>query len=75
MQCKHASTGQVMDVQIIDGTIIWNPPDETGGEITGYDVRCFAGGQRIHMQEGVTDTWHTPPESAQNARHCQVCCW
>ena len=53
---------------------MWNPPDETGGAITGYDVRFFAGGQVIHMQEGVTDTWYTPPESAQNARNSQVYC-
>ena len=59
------------EVEVINGTVIWNPP---GGEITGYDVSFFAGGEEIHIRE-VTDTWYTPPESAQRARNARVHCW
>ena len=64
--------GRVTDVQVISKTVVWNPPDESGGEITGYDVRFWFGGQVIHLQEGVTNQWYIPPESVQHARNSQV---
>ena len=64
--------GQVTGAQVINGMVVWNPPGETGGEIIGYDVRFITGGRVIHMQEGVTDQFYTPPESAQQAQNYQV---
>ena len=56
--------GKVTDVKVINGTVVWNPPDETGRKITEYNVRFFDGNGKMH-DEKVTGQWYTPPESVQ----------
>ena len=76
IEISNLHADRVTDVQVLcddtDETVVWNPP---GCEVTGYDVRFWLGGQVIHLQEGVTDTWYTPPESVQNAANTQVHYW
>ena len=74
LHIAYQNLGRVTDVQICNGRVVWNPSDETGGEITGYDVRFRFGGRVIYLQ-GVTEQWYTQPESVQHAKNCQVHCW
>lgn len=43
---------------------MWSPPDETGGEITGYDLR-FMGA--VSHTETVINSWYDPPNDIKTS--------
>ena len=52
------------NIQVINGVVVWDLPAETGGEITGYDVK-FLGA--VNYTEAVTNSWYDPSNEIKTA--------
>ena len=37
--------GTITDVRVFDSTVVWGTPTDTGGEVTGYELRLYATGE------------------------------
>ena len=59
MKCPTAVPSVPVDVQLLCVVVVWGPPAETNGIITGYDVRLFDSSRTNPIiPKGPSDSYH-----------------